>query len=61
MVLRTKDRQDDDECSHTSDENALDQGVVWHVFQPVWCLDRRARMFTGGYATQVMNQNDPAE
>ena len=32
VVLGTYEREDDDVCDNTSDEDALDNGIIWHVF-----------------------------
>jgi len=42
VVLGSDECEDDDVYGHTSNEDTLDQGVVWHVFYPVCSFDRRA-------------------
>ena len=42
VVLGTNEGEDDDVGRYASDEDALDEGVVWHVFWAIWSLNRRA-------------------
>lgn len=47
MVFRTNEREDNDVGSHASDEDALNEGIIWYVFSS----DRRAGVFPGSYGT----------
>ena len=52
VVLGAYEGEDDDICGDTSYENALDHGVVWHVFWAIWSLNRRAEVFTTSYGDE---------
>ena len=41
VVLGADEGKDDDVCGHTSDENSLNQSVVWYVFWAIRSLNRR--------------------
>ena len=41
VVFGTDEGEDDDVDSYSTDEDALNEGVVWHVFWTVRSLDRR--------------------
>ena len=46
MVLGPYEREDDGVRGHRSDENTLDEGVIWHILGAIWSLDRRTEVFT---------------
>jgi hypothetical protein len=46
VVLGTDESEDNDVGGHNADEDALDKGVVRHIFWPLGCLDRRPRVFS---------------
>jgi hypothetical protein len=58
VVLGTYEREDDEVCGDTSDENALDKGVIRHVFWTIRSLNRRAEVFTTSYGTREMSKRD---
>ena len=47
VVLGTDEGKEDDVCGNTSDENALDKGVIWHIFWAIRSLNRRAGVLPG--------------
>lgn len=49
VVLGTYEGEDDNVYGHTSNEDALDKGIIWHVFWAIRSLNRRAEVFAAGY------------
>ena len=49
VALGTYEGEDDDVHGHTSNENALDKGVIWHIFWTIRSLNRRTEVFTTSY------------
>ena len=59
VVLGPYESEDDGVCGHRSNEDALDKGVIWHIFWAIRPLDRRAEVFAAGYGIREMGKNDP--
>ena len=51
VPLRADQGEDDNVGGHGSDEDCLDEGVVWYIFWAFRSLDRCTCVFSAGYGT----------